>query len=199
MTEFTVRGSVKDSRGSPVSGVKVFAMDSDEVFFEDHNDDMLGSAWIGSDGKFEISFSSALFSETVLERNPDIYLVVRNSSGEIIHRTETKRGAKLERGQNDTSFDIVLDSLEKKPEPPTDPYARNIDRTMSAFAGLGDIATINNSDFLRIHSLLTRSIEAWVTYTRDNTWEEIGYDGAQVPQHPRATPHKHELEWEASG
>ncbi len=198
MTEFTVRGSVKDSGGSPISGVKVFAMDSDEAFFEDHNDDMLGSAWTGSDGKFEISFSSAMFSETVLERNPDIYFVVRNSKGEIIHRTETRRGAKLGRGQNETTFDMVLDSLEKKPEPPTDPYARNIDRTIAAFAGLGDVATINNSDFVRIHSLLNRSIDAWVTYTRENTWAEIGYDGPQVPRHPRDTPHRHELEWEAA-
>ncbi len=196
MTEFTVRCSVRDSGGSPVSGVKVFAMDSDEAFFEDYNDDLVGSAWTGSDGRFEITFSSAQFSEGLVEGNPDIYLVVRNSRGELIHRTETNRGAKLGRDQNDTAFDIVLDSLEKKPEPATDPYARNIDRTMSAFASLGEVATINNSDFLRIHSLLNRSLEAWVTYTRENTWEDIGYDGPQVPQHPRATPHRHELEWE---
>jgi len=197
MTDFTVRGSVKDSGGSPVSGVKVFAMDSDQAFFEDYNDDLLGSTWVGPDGIFEISFSSAQFSEGLAERNPDIYFVVRNSRGEIIYRTETKRGAKLGRGQNEIpSFAIVLDALEKKPEPATDPYARNIDRTMSAFASLGDVATVNNSDFLRIHSLLNRSIEAWVIYTRENTWDDIGYDGPQVPLHPRASAHKHELEWE---
>jgi hypothetical protein len=199
MADFTVRGSVKDSEGAPVRGVKVFAMYSDQAFFEDYNDDLLGSTWVGSDGIFELSFSAAEFTEGLGERNPDIYFVVRNSRGEIIHRTEPKRGAKLEAGQKDIpSFDIVLDSLEPQPGTATDPYARNIDRTLSAFGSLGDVATVNNSDFVRIHSLLNRSIDAWVTYTRENTWEDIGYDGPQVPLHPRATPHKHELNWEVA-
>ncbi len=197
MADFAVRGSVKDSGGSPVRGVKVFAMDSDQAFFEDYNDDLLGSTWVGSDGKFAISFSAAEFTEGLAERNPDIYFVVRNSKGEVIHRTEPNRGAKLGGAQNDVpSFDIVLDSLERPAGTATDPYSRNIDRTLSAFGSLGDVATVNNSDFVRIHSLLNRSIDAWVTYTRENTWEAIRYDGPQVPLHPRATPHKHELNWE---
>ncbi len=198
MAKFTIKGSVRSTAGNPVEGVKVFAMDSDQQFFEDHNDDMLGASWAKANGTFEISFGSEQFKENMFEQfkenmfegKPDIYLIVRNSKGEVIHRTETKKGP---------SFNIVLDSLEKKPEPAAeDPYANNQQRILSAFANMGDIATINNSDIARTFSLLNSSINAWAIYTRESTWEEIGYDGPQVPLHPRDTPHKHILEWEAN-
>lgn len=187
MAEFTIKGSVKDTEGKPIRDVKVFAMDSDQQFFEDHNDDMLGAAWVKPNGTFEISFKSEQFSENVFEGKPDIYLIVRNSKGELIYRTETT---------HDTSFTIVLDSLEKKPEPPQDLYGNNPDRILSAFATIGDIATINNSDFARTSALLASSINAWAVYTQERRWREIGYDGPQVPVRPKKISHSHTLDWE---
>ncbi|HKU50132.1 MAG TPA: hypothetical protein VJP79_09295 [Nitrososphaera sp.] len=193
---FVVRGTVKDAAGTPVSNVKVFAVDSDQGFFEDHNDDLLGGEWVKPDGSFEISFSSEQFGEAVVEGNVDLYFVVRNSRGEIIARTEPVKGVRSG-GKSDGHFDIVLDALEKKPGPEQDPYLRNMDRTLAAFAGLGDVAAVSNNDFARVFSLLTSSINAWVVYTRDNSWREIGYDGPQVPLRPRDLDHKHHLAWEA--
>ncbi|HEX2013807.1 MAG TPA: hypothetical protein VLA68_01140 [Nitrososphaera sp.] len=194
MSDFTVKGIVKGSAGNPVSDVKVFALDSDQGLFEDHNDDLLGAAWTKPDGTFEISVSSDHFRERLVEGNPDIYFVVRNSEGEIISRTEPQGG--FDPKQKHEPFEILVESAEKKPGSPEDPYSRVMDRTLSAFASLGEVATINNSDFARVFSLLNRSLNAWVVYTREKAWREIGYDGPQVPLRPRDTEHKHKLEWE---
>jgi hypothetical protein len=191
---FTVRGTVTDAAGQAVVNVKVFAVDSDQGLFEDHNDDLLGSAWTGPDGTFEISFSTEQFGEAVVEGNVDLYFVVRNSRGEIIGRLEP--GRDLRPGKKSDRFEIRVTSLEKDPGPSGDPYLRNMDRTLAAFAGIGDVAAISNNDFARVFALLNRSLNAWVVYTRENSWNEIRYDGPQVPARPREAMHRHELEWE---
>lgn len=185
---------MKDAAGNPINNVKVFALDSDQGLFEDHNDDLLGAEWVKPDGTFQISFSAPQFREAVVEGNVDIYFVVRNSKGEILARTEPKKGLKI--SEKTEQFEIIVDSLEKTPGAPEDPILHNTDRTMSAFANLGDVAAINNNDFARVFSLLNRSLNAWVVYTRENAWREIGYDGPQVPLRPRDTAHKHRLGWE---
>lgn len=195
MGNFTVRGTVRDVAGSPVNNVKVFAIDSDQGLFEDHNDDLLGSSWTRPDGTFEISFSSEEFGEAVVEGDVDIYFIVRNPRGKEIARYEPKLD--LKPGEISERIEIILDSLEKDHGPEQDPYLRNIDRTLAAFANIGDVASITNNDFVRVFALLNRSINAWVVYTRENSWNEIRYDGPQVPERPRNTNHKHELEWEA--
>ncbi|MGI0037174.1 MAG: hypothetical protein ACRD99_02295, partial [Nitrososphaera sp.] len=94
-------------------------------------------------------------------------------------------------------FEIKIGSLEKDSGPAGDPYLRNMDRTLAAFASIGDVAAVNNNDFARVFALLNRSLNAWVVYTRENSWNEIRYDGPQVPARPKDIAHKHELEWEA--
>lgn len=188
MGTFTIGGTIKNSKGKPAQNLKVFAMDSDQQFFEDHNDDMLGAAWVKANGTFEISFKDDEFQDNILEGQPEIYLIIRNSKGEMIHRTETRK--------NESKFEIRLESLEKKSEPPGDPYARNLNRVFAAFGSLGDIVTVNSNEFTRNFALLNSTINAWANYTRENIWAEIGYDGPQVPLHPRNTPHEHKLEWE---
>jgi hypothetical protein len=192
--DFVVRGSVKDPSGKPVTNVKVFALDSDQGLFEDYNDDLLGAAWVNQDGSFQITFSSDLFKESLIEGNVDIYFVVRNSNGEIIARTDPERGFDLQ--NNKRGFEIVVDSAEKKAGPIEDVFSRNIDRTISAFANIGDVATVANSDFARVFALLNRSINAWVVYTQENSWRKIRYDGPQVPARPRDLSHTHQLAWE---
>ena len=195
MADFTVRGTVTDAAGEAAGNVKVFAIDSDQGLFEDHNDDLLGSAWTGPDGTFEISFSSEQFGEAVVEGDVDLYFVVRNSKGEIIARFEPDKGFKP--GKKSGPVEIKIASHEKDPGPSDDPYLRNMDRTLAAFASIGDVAAINNNDFARVFALLNRSLNAWIVYTRENSWNEIRYDGPQVPARPRENMHKHELEWEA--
>ena len=192
MASFTLKGTVKDPAGRPIGNVKVFAIDSDQGFFEDHNDDLLGASWVKPDGSFEISFSDSQFKESIVEGKVDLYFVVRNSRGEEIGRTDPSGGFEA-----DKNIEIVIKSVVKDAIAGEDLYSHNIDRTMAAFAGLGDVATINNSDATRIFSLLDRSINSWVVYTRENEWKRIGYDGPQVPERPRAVEHRHRLEWEA--
>jgi hypothetical protein len=194
VSDFSVSGIVRDIDGKPVGNVKVFAIDSDQGLFEDHNDDLLGAAWTSSDGTFEISFSSDQFEET-LEGNVDVYFVVRNSKGEEIARVDPK--LELSPGTKSEQIEIELKSFEKEPGTVQDPYLRNMDRTLAAFASIGDVAAITNNDFARVFALLNRSLNAWIVYTRENSWNEIRYDGPQVPARPRDINHKHELGWEA--
>jgi hypothetical protein len=183
-----------DVDGKPVSGVKVFAVDSDQGLFEDHNDDLLGAAWTKPDGTFDISFSSDQFGEA-LEGDADIYFVVRNQKGDVIARFEPK--LELRPGAKSGKIEIKVRTLEEDQGVVQDPYLRNMDRTLAAFASIGDVAAITNNDFARVFALLNRSLNAWVVYTRENSWNEIRYDGPQVPARPRDTDHKHELGWEA--
>jgi hypothetical protein len=191
---FTVSGTVVDASGKPVTSVKVFAIDSDQGLFEDHNDDMLGAAWTKPDGTFEISFSSTQFGEALVEGEVDIYFIVRNSRGEEIARFEP--GDHFKPGEKSGRIEIKVLSLERNEGAVQDPYLQNTDRTLAAFATIGDVASVNNNDFARVFSLLNRSINAWLVYTRESSWNEIRYDGPQVPLQPRTTTHKHELEWE---
>lgn len=112
MAAYILKGTLKDYEGKPITRVKIQAMDSDQMWFEDRNDDILDSKWTNEDGTFEISFDNQQFQEAGwLERKPDIYLIVRNSIGQIIHTTEIRRGVDASDIQNLT-LNITLNSLE---------------------------------------------------------------------------------------
>jgi hypothetical protein len=202
MAAYILKGTLKDSEGKPITRVKIQAMDSDQMWFEDRNDDILDSKWINDDGTFEISFDNQQFQEGgPLERKPDIYLIVRNSSGQIIHTTEIRRGVDASDIQNLT-FNITLNSLEKLPAQPLppDPYLSNNERVIAAFARLGDVSEFQLNDIIRIFRLLNSSINAWSLYTTEYMWSTIGYDGPQVPRYPwRQEGHSHKLSWEKDG
>ena len=174
-------------------------MDSDQGWFEDHNDDLLGSSRTASDGSFEIAFDDSTFTDSWVEKNPEIYLIVRNESGQIVHRTETVKIKSDEKDDGTTNIpiNITLVSIEKKADlTRTDLYWNN-DRILAAFSSVGDTITLNNSDFERNFRLLISSINAWLIYTNDVIWKNIGYDGPQVPRYPLQSPnHTHKLSWE---
>ena len=195
MADYVIRGSVKDKNGNPIGNVKVQAMDSDQEWFEDRNDDMLGSVWVKPDGTFEIPFDKDQFKEGWLEGNPDIYLIIRNPSGEQINTTEIRRGVEASNTRGLT-FDIVLGSLEKSAEPPVDPYSQNNQRVLAAFARIGDTVDVGVGDTARTFRLLTSAVNAWNLYTREDMWRVIQYDGPQVPKYPWKSKHEHELGWE---
>ena len=46
MATYVIDGLIKDSEEKPIGNVKVQAMDSDQKWFEDHNDDLLDSKWV---------------------------------------------------------------------------------------------------------------------------------------------------------
>ena len=56
-SDFTVRGMIKSIIDKPITNVIIQVMDSDQEWFDDRSDDILGSTLSKDDGSFEISFS----------------------------------------------------------------------------------------------------------------------------------------------
>jgi hypothetical protein len=198
MIKYLIKGKITNAKGNPINNLSLQAMDSDQQWFEDHNDDLLGSSSSDSDGSFEITFDDSTFSDSWVEKKPEIYLIVRNENGQIIHRSETVKIKSDEaNGTINIPIDITLDSIEKKTDlTSTDLYWNN-DRILAAFSTVGDTITLRNSDFERNLRLLISSINAWLIYTNDGIWNKIGYDGPQVPRYPLQSPkHTHKLSWE---
>ena len=200
MHKYTIRGIVVDTNNKPIKDVMIQAMDSDQKWHEDRNDDILESKWVNNDGTFEILFDKERFNDSLFERIPEFYLVIRNSSGQIIHITEPNNETidKSQDSDNTIYFEITLPSTEKEiPAAPLDPYLTNNERVIAAFQRLGDVSEFQLNDISRILRLLKTSINAWSLYTTDYTWEITGYDGPQVPRYPWRIPdHSHKLSWE---
>jgi hypothetical protein len=206
VTIYSIKGKIIDLTSNPYNNkLKIQAMDSDTQFFEDHNDDLLGSAWTKPDKSFEITFDDLTFNDNWLEKSPEIYLLIRNESGQIIHKTEI---LKIDsNGDNkelvEIPITINLDSIEETKIglldtfTDDDIYFNNSQRILSAFSSLGDVVTLNNSNAARNFQLLSSSINAWLIYTNELSWKRIGYDGPQVPRYAYKTPdHSHRLTWE---
>jgi hypothetical protein len=199
MIKYLIKGKIIDANGKPLGNLYSQAMDSDQGFFEDHNDDLLGSSRTAADGSFEIAFDDSTFSDSWLEKNPEIYLIVRNEDGQILHRTEKVEVKSDEKtnGSVNIPVNITLDSKEKKTELLTSDLYWNNQRILSAFSSVGDTITLNNSEFERNFRLLQSSINAWLIYTNQAKWNKIGYDGPQVPRYPWQIPnHSHKLSWD---
>lgn len=198
--KYIIKGKIVDSNGKPISNLVIQAMDNDQKLFEDYNDDLLESSLSTEDGSFQISFDDSAFADSWIERKPEIYLMIRNAGGQVVHRTDTI--VKVESDDNNAGtisipIDITLDSLEKKTKLATnDPYW-NSDRILAAFSSVGDTITFNNSDLQRNFRLLLSSINAWLIYTNVIAWDKIGYEGPQVPRYPlQSSGHTHKLSWE---
>ena len=179
--------------------MKVEALDSDQRWFEDRNDDLINSKWVNDDGTFEIIFDTQQFQDAHrIEGKPDLYLIVRDILGQVVYKTEVRKGVDSSDIQA-LSFNITLDPLENRSvqPPPPDPYTSNNERVIEAFGRLGDVSEFQLEDMLRIFRLLNSSINAWSLYTTDYMWNAIGYDGPQVPKYPwRERGHSHSLFWE---
>ena len=202
MNNFLIKGKIKSQLIDSFSDLKIQAMDDDQHWFEDRNDDLLGSSWANEDGSFEINFNDSSFQDTWLERKPEIYLIIRNKDGQIINRTLPTKIEKDNTKNTTIEIDITvsIDSIQKNSElEDIDPYANNNNKILNAFSSLNDIYTLSNSDFIRNFRLLNSSINAWLVYAQEYSWKKIGYDGPQVPKYPRKDPkHNHILSWEKS-
>jgi hypothetical protein len=199
MNKYIIKGKITDASGKAIINLNLQAMDSDQEWFEDHNDDLLGSSRTGSDGSFKITFDDSAFTDSWVEKKPEIYLIVRNENGQIIYRTERLKIEYNDKANESINIpiNITLGSIEKTTDQPsTDLYWSN-ERILSAFSSVGDTITFNNSDFQRNFRLLMSSINAWLIYTNDVIWKKIGYDGPQVPRFPLRSKHTHKLSWES--
>jgi hypothetical protein len=199
MIKYLLKGKIIDVNGKPLGNLYSQAIDSDQGFIEDHNDDLLGSSRTAADGSFEIAFDDSTFSDSWLEKSPEIYLIVRNEDGQILHRTEIVKVKSDEKtnGTINIPIEIKLDSTEKKISLPSSNLYWNNQRIISAFSSVGDTITLNNSEFDRNFRLLISSINAWLIYTNEAIWKKIRYDGPQVPRYPWQIPkHDHKLSWE---
>ena len=67
--------------GRPAVGMRVTVMDADFLF-----DDKLGEATTDQDGRFNISYDLTMFRD-LIERAPDIYLIVRDERGALLTTT----------------------------------------------------------------------------------------------------------------
>jgi hypothetical protein len=203
VTIYAIKGKIVDSRKKSFNNLKIQAMDSDKQFFEDHNDDLLGSTWTKSDSSFEITFDSLTFNDNWLEKSPEIYLVIRNKNGQIIHNTGIIKINTIYKDKEIVEIPITIDlnSIDNEiiglSNISNDIYSNNGQRILSAFSSLGDTVTLNNSNAARNFQLLTSSINAWLIYTNELSWNRIRYDGPQVPRYPLKSPnHSHNLSWE---
>ena len=157
---------------------------------------------LNADGSFEITFDDLTFSDNWLEKSPEIYILIRNENGQIIHKTDILKIDNIDKSKEQIEIPITinLDSIDNKIgllNTSDDIYANNSQRILSAFSSLGDVITLNNSNAARNFQLLSSSINAWLIYTNELSWKRIGYDGPQVPKYPFKFPnHSHKLTWE---
>jgi hypothetical protein len=190
LTNFDVTGKVLDSLSNPLLDIVVQAFDSDQSWYEDHNDDLLGMDLTKQDGTFRISFSDLQFKENSLERNLDLYLLIRDIKGKILHKTEVRKEVK----PSDTprlNFDVRL-TIPENQDP--DIYDDNITKTISSFSSIAEKVDLPSN--IRDTSLqLFKTINAWALYTREEIWDSIGYDGPQVQRYPWRSKHEHKLGW----
>lgn len=198
MIKYLIKGKITDASSKAINNLNIQAMDSDQEWFEDHNDDLLGSSKTGTDGSFEITFDDSTFTDSWVEQKPEIYLIVRNENGQLVHRTERVKIEPYDKTNGTISIpiNITLDSIEKMSDQTSTNLYWNNERILSAFSSVGDTITFNNSDFQRNFTLLISSINAWLIYTNEVIWKKIGYDGPQVPKYPLQSQHTHKLSWE---
>ena len=198
MIKYLIKGKITDASGKAINNLNLQAMDSDQEWLEDHNDDLLGSSKTGTDGSFEMTFDDSTFTDSWVEQKPEIYMIVRNENGQIVHRTERVKIESYDKTNGTISIpiNITLDSIEKMSDQTSTDLYWNNERILSAFSSVGDTITLNNSDFQRNFGLLISSINAWLIYTNEVIWKKIGYDGPQVPRYPLRSQHTHKLSWE---
>lgn len=85
-SKFKVYGKVLEKEtGKGIPNLIVKAVDKDLLF-----DDILGEVTTDENGYFEIKYNREDFKGLLLDKEPDIYLNIRNANGDVIYTTETK-------------------------------------------------------------------------------------------------------------
>jgi hypothetical protein len=186
-TDYTLTGRVRDWRHGAVEGFTVVAFaKTPEILMRP--DASLGISRTGPDGSFEIVFSSATF-EGWLEREPNLYLEVRDGGGNLVLTTSSKKN---HTGRID--FQIELGGVIGDPGQP-DIYSGGIERMIEELKGAGDFADLSRDDVNVVLNLVLRTLGSYALYT-DQLFSLSGYDGIQVPERPRKEDHNHAIRWD---
>ena len=187
MASYTVKGHILNS-----NNLKFYVelMDDDQHWFDDRINDLLGSSWTDDSGKFYISFTDDLFRESWLEGKPELFIVVRDESGKVLHTTKTKSPSNPDDAEN-LSFEITIKKENSFVDSPYD--AANAKR-IASFARIAD--SIDPADNLQNSlGLMTQTLNAWLLYSNEDMWNLIQYDGPQTERYPWRSDHVHRLEW----
>jgi hypothetical protein len=185
-SKYEITGQIKNEDGHALGDLLVEAFDSDLG----SADDYLGHAFTDSQGKFLIKFETPSFKAAydILERGPDVYLVVTDEYG-VVKKTETASNV----SQDDLEFGDIIVSDD---QPFDDPYANSADRMIALFMSLGDTIAPSQTDFLNSFIQMMRSIRSWLYYTNERIYKLYGYPGPQVIARPKEFPdHDHSVAW----
>lgn len=214
MSDFEITGSINYTTKEPQDDkewvkdwvkenepLHVQAWDKDQGLLEERNDDLLGSSWRTSDASFKISFGKKQYDETLnflREGNPDIYLIIRNKSGEIIHTTPVRRGVNPSNKKNLTfKITLNLENLENKVKPKDDPFSESMDLRQEAFQTFLERGDFFGDLQLTFTTLLETVIASTEYSTRQHP-KKFGYDrydGPIVPRYPWRTKRKVKVPW----
>jgi hypothetical protein len=199
----------------PVKNLKIEAFDDDPIV---DADDLLGRKDTDMNGAFEINFNDSLFRDfwELLERTPDVYLVVTDEKG------KEKIRSKIAQTQYEIQYQMRIH--ENMPDPKADdPYAGNTARMVSMLSEVGNLLGIENRINLDLlnHGDLPEEIRnnlrnyvnghdermknfdhfmAILSGVTNSFLEElqlgtIGYDGPQVPRMPRRETYYQVIVW----
>ena len=187
VASYTVRDEIQNHNQSKFY---IEVLDDDQHWIDDRIDDLLGSSWTDDSGKFEITFDDELFKENWLEGKPELFVIVRDSSGKILHKTKPQNPSDPDDSEN-LSFQITIS---EKDYYTASPYDSVNTRRMAAFTRIGDSLNLTD-DITNSSQLLLQSLNAWLLYTNEPKWHLIGYDGPQVDRYPWRNPQTHRLSW----
>ena len=190
VTSYIVKGSIQNIQQSKFC---VELLDNDQQWFDDRVDDLLGSSWTDKSGKFQIIFESDLYRDNWFEGKPELFLIIRDESGKIVHKTNTKSPSNPNDSEN-LAFDITITQKKNFIDSPYD--AANAKR-IASFANIADSIDLTDS-IANSSRLLMQSLNAWLLYTNEIKWNLIGYDGPQVERYPWRNSHTHKLAWNES-
>ena len=187
MASYTVKGEIQNHNQSKFY---VEVLDDDQHWFDDRIDDLLGSSWTDDSGRFEITFDDSLFKENWFEGKPELFVMVRDSSGKILHKTKSQSPSGPDDSEN-LSFQITIPEKNSFND---NPYGSVDARRIAAFTRIGDSIDLTD-DVANASQLLLQSLNAYLLYTNESMWHAIGYDGPQVERYPWRNPHTHRLSW----
>lgn len=208
METYSLKGKIISEDKKPLQNHRVLAYDHDYIL---NPDDLLGEGITDSQGSFRIDFDRSKFVKVLelLEGPPDVYLVIKNEKGEGVLRTEVISTHK------EIEYHVEVSKFEEDPLR-IDLYAGNARRFISTFNEVGNIIGLeqrinldilanpnlsqevreNLNDFVsnyderrnNFQTLLVTFSSLVDSYLEELNIGNIGYDGAQVPRHPRWKP-----------
>jgi hypothetical protein len=212
---YFVYGKVRTNDNKPAQGYNVDAYDKDNITA----DDFLDNDSIESNGMFRIDFDRSKFAPRYefLEGQPDVYLKIKERQGEkeVLTTKVTKTNKEIE-------YQIKIAPNTAKPDAP-DIYAGNVQRLLNMLNEVREIIGLerqinldhlNNQDIAReirknlqdfaqqdderrknFEHVLVILNSFFDSYLEELKIGTIGYDGPQVPRHPRRENYNQEIIW----